>query len=603
MAEDDDDKTVFGQPLPVPPRPQAQPRPPASAPPQDDGDRTVFGTPLPPAQNPQQQAPRPAAPPPQYTPPPPQSQPPQYTPPPQPPQPQYRPPVNPEPPRVAPTPPPRSPIQQPPHQTTNWGPPPQEQDDTWLGGSLPPHPTPPPQPGPAPALPPQPAPYPGQSYRPDTGQRSASEQMFPEIRHQEEQTAPRQHRKIPLADALRASGLGEGGSTNPLLASAANLLILLGRLRTGLVEMQSAPLLEHVAREIDLFERNALQKGVPPDDVRDAKYALSATADDIVQNLPGADRGMWLEYSMGAQFFGERNSGVGFFQRMDAAMKAPGQKFHLLELMLTCLSLGFEGQYRAMPNGTADLARIRAAIYDTLRRVQPRADEDISVRWLPVVLRGKTRRGGPPIWAIAGVGALMVVALFATLSTLLARQSDLTEQGIAAMHFDLRPVAIERTEPVVRKPEPPKTSQLDRLRTALAAPIESGEVEVDVKNEWIFVRVGDYLQFAPGSAELRSDFQQLAATIGAALDDEFGPVRVVGHTDSVKPSGRGRYKTNQDLSEARATTVAEILKTVLADPDRIAAEGKGAVDPIADNGTKEGQARNRRVEIMIPRED
>jgi type VI secretion system protein ImpK len=49
--------------------------------------------------------------------------------------------------------------------------------------------------------------------------------------------------------------------------------------------------------------------------------------------------------------------------------------------------------------------------------------------------------------------------------------------------------------------------------------------------------------------------------------------------------------------------VADHLGQYLQSPDRLAVEGKGAVEPIADNGTREGRALNRRVEIMIPRED
>jgi len=71
----------------------------------------------------------------------------------------------------------------------------------------------------------------------------------------------------------------------------------------------------------------------------------------------------------------------------------------------------------------------------------------------------------------------------------------------------------------------------------------------------------------------------------------------------VPMSGRGRFKSNEQLSKARAQTVADLLAAQLETPDRITVEGKGPVDPIADNGTREGRARNRRVEILIPREN
>lgn len=610
MAGNDDDKTVFGQPLPTPPRPSGQPAPGQAGqgqsgqsgqghsgqghapggPSGGDGERTVFGQPLPPAGG----APRPVAPVPQ-------PMPPAY-------------------PAARPAPPP-------PAAADPWRSP--GVDDTWLGGALNPQPAPYPQPPAPPAqgygqpqgypnpqaawpVPPAPPAYPPQGYppqstpqpiyQPGTGQRPAGSEFFPEIPREQQQMVRAATPRIALSDALKAAGLGAGGSSNPLVAAAANLMILLGRLRTGLVEMQAAPLIDHVTREIDLFERNALAAGINPQDASDAKYALSATADDIVQNLPGADRGMWLEYSMVARFFGERSSGVRFFQKIDEAMRAPGQRFNLLELMLTCLSLGFEGQYRTMPNGSVELARIRIAIYETLRRVQPRPDDDISIKWTAVPMDGKRRRGGLPIWIVTAVAAAMVMVLFATLSTLLNAQSSEVRNGILALHQDRPPISIERTEPVVVAYVAP-SSQLDRIRAALAEKIAQGEVEVDRNNDWVFVRVGEYLQFAPASADLTSDFSTLAAAIGATLNAENGPVRVVGHTDSDRMSGRGRYKTNEQLSVARAQTVADILAVSVADPSRIAVEGLGATDPIADNATREGKARNRRVEIMIPREE
>ena len=594
----DDDKTVFGQNLPIPPRPDQakQPAPPAPstparpAAPPPSADKTVFGAPLPPAGGGRvaPSAPPPQAPNPAYPAPPPQAQP-QY--PPQQPAPQY-----------PPAQPPQAP--QPPAAAGGW-----QHEDTWLGGALNPNPGQPPQQAynPAPPPPQQPiAPVPPVApvpqYRPDSVPQNAGGDMFPEYRQPEQQQmAPRA--RISLEDALKGTGLGGGGSSNPLVAAAANLLILLGRLRTGLVEMQSQPLIEHVAREIDLFEKNALAANVAPMDASDAKYSLAATADDIVQNLPGADRSVWIQYSMVARFFGERSSGIGFFQKMDEAMRAPAQRFHLLELMLTCLSLGFEGQYRAVPDGPIQLARARSAIYESLRRVHGRPDDDISVKWTPVIVNGKRRRGGPPVWLVAAVAAGMIVILFATLSTLLTRQTTTTRDGILALHANQPAITIERTEPIIAAYQAPDSGQLERIRAALNAEIAAGQVEVDRNNEFIFVRLGNALQFGSGSAELTNNFTVLAGAIGRAFEDEAGPIRVVGHTDSIPPSGRGRYKTNEDLSVARAGTVADQLKPHLSDPARIESEGKGAVEPIADNGTREGRARNRRVEVMIARED
>jgi len=67
-----------------------------------------------------------------------------------------------------------------------------------------------------------------------------------------------------------------------------------------------------------------------------------------------------------------------------------------------------------------------------------------------------------------------------------------------------------------------------------------------------------------------------------------------GHTDSI-----GTEAYNQKLSERRANTVKDYLISKGIDPSRIYAEGKGELNPVATNKTREGRAQNRRVEIEI----
>ncbi|MDX3894776.1 MULTISPECIES: outer membrane protein OmpA [Pusillimonas] len=68
----------------------------------------------------------------------------------------------------------------------------------------------------------------------------------------------------------------------------------------------------------------------------------------------------------------------------------------------------------------------------------------------------------------------------------------------------------------------------------------------------------------------------------------------VGHTDSI-----GTEQYNQGLSERRANSVKQYLVGKGIDPNRIYTEGKGELQPVASNATREGRAQNRRVEIEI----
>jgi type VI secretion system protein ImpK len=95
----------------------------------------------------------------------------------------------------------------------------------------------------------------------------------------------------------------------------------------------------------------------------------------------------------------------------------------------------------------------------------------------------------------------------------------------------------------------------------------------------------------------------VAVSIAAALNAERGPIRIVGHTDNVKPKKTSAFKSNFDLSVARAQSVEKMIAAHFSDPTRTKVEGKGEDEPIADNATPEGRAKNRRVDVMIPREE
>lgn len=126
---------------------------------------------------------------------------------------------------------------------------------------------------------------------------------------------------------------------------------------------------------------------------------------------------------------------------------------------------------------------------------------------------------------------------------------------------------------------------------------------VEVVGEEIVVRVSNLILFASGRADVKAEFEPIARRIAEALNAEPGPIRIIGHTDNVKPRASSAFKSNFDLSVARAKSVKSVVKGGISDPTRIVVEGKGEDEPIADNKTAEGKAQNRRVEIMIPREE
>ncbi|MEL6678382.1 MAG: hypothetical protein AAFQ51_06720, partial [Pseudomonadota bacterium] len=105
-----------------------------------------------------------------------------------------------------------------------------------------------------PGYPAQPGyPQPG-APAPGIGRPTPQDQgFFPDLAQPTPSNLQPMREQIPLEKALRGAGLTHGGPANPLLAAASDLLILLGRLRTGMVEMTARPLIDHVTRQSAYF--------------------------------------------------------------------------------------------------------------------------------------------------------------------------------------------------------------------------------------------------------------------------------------------------------------------------------------------------------------
>ena len=102
-----------------------------------------------------------------------------------------------------------------------------------------------------------------------------------------------------------------------------------------------------------------------------------------------------------------------------------------------------------------------------------------------------------------------------------------------------------------------------------------------------------YDEFDFDSAALKPEMEAALTDLANRIKESSGneSVTVVGHTDSTGPEGY-----NMGLSERRANAAADFLEA--QGIDGVTRKGMGESDPVADNSTKEGRAKNRRVEIQ-----
>ncbi len=395
----------------------------------------------------------------------------------------------------------------------------------------------------------------------------------------------------------------ETPNDNPIMKASAPLLIMLGRLRAAMSRASIPHLMEQVAQAIDNFEKSLRGSPITPEQTRTAKYSICATADDIVQNMPG-DRQMWAQYSMLSRFFQERQSGVRFYDELDKALGNPIVNRHVLELQHACLALGFQGKYRSMGGGAAQLQNLQRSLYETIRKVKGRTFDDLSPRWRGQELAPPSQKFRIPFWAVAAVTGVLLFGIYFALRSLLTGGAEVTAEQIARMHPSGEVKILRQTfaaPPPAPKAPPAPTEQVNCITKALSADIEAKVVSVQPVGSSIAIRVVDSVMFDSGQALVKPAFVPIGERVGKALDCQTGKIKVVGHADSQAISSV-RFQSNWHLSVARSKAVSAILSAKLTKPERIEFEGKGSDQPIASNDTPEGRARNRRVEVLVPRE-
>ncbi len=126
------------------------------------------------------------------------------------------------------------------------------------------------------------------------------------------------------------------------------------------------------------------------------------------------------------------------------------------------------------------------------------------------------------------------------------------------------------------------------------------QVEVEVNAQYAMLTLNGALLFDTGKSEIRNEALPLVDKLSAILQSyDSNRVYIEGHTDNL-PIHNQKYDSNDILSSYRAHSVKDyVLSKTSLEPAKIRATGCGEYNPIADNSTPEGRARNRRVEIKI----
>jgi outer membrane protein OmpA-like peptidoglycan-associated protein len=204
-------------------------------------------------------------------------------------------------------------------------------------------------------------------------------------------------------------------------------------------------------------------------------------------------------------------------------------------------------------------------------------DRRIELHFIPGVIT-------PAYWTDIGSGLLALLPL-AESATIVLTADRVSIAGVSSAAGQLR-------------------SEIDNLSaslpagTALEARITSvdPDTSLDAACRRMFAAVAHApVEFAPASAELRRlSFGVLDRIAQLTWECPGLGITITGHTDAL-----GDPVWNQRLSESRAAAVADYLAARGVAADRLEARGRGAHQPLADNGTAYGRALNRRIEFAL----
>ncbi len=387
------------------------------------------------------------------------------------------------------------------------------------------------------------------------------------------------------ADVAADIGPSESG-LNPLVALANPLLALVPQIRATTHLNDPAALRESIAQGVREFEAAARAKGIAPERVLAARYILCTLLDEVAAGMPWGASGQWGRHSLLAMFHNETGGGEKVFQLMAKLAENPAANRDLLELIYAVLSLGFEGRYRVVDGGKAQLEAVRERLAQILQKERGAHAPALAQNWPGEKPLRRSMLTWLPLWVTAAVVALLLVAVYLFLSFRLSGDSD--------------PVFGSIQELRLAPPSPPvkQAAPKPRLAQFLVADIKAEQVAVrdEVDRSVIIIR-GDGL-FAPASASLTAEREALMKRIAEALKQVPGGIVVTGHTDNIRIR-TASFPSNWHLSEERAKTVREILLGNGLPTERVRAEGRADGEPVAPNDTPANRALNRRVEITL----
>lgn len=142
--------------------------------------------------------------------------------------------------------------------------------------------------------------------------------------------------------------------------------------------------------------------------------------------------------------------------------------------------------------------------------------------------------------------------------------------------------------------------QFNQLIKALSA-LQDSDYHMNPQDGWVELDIKANALFDSGSADLRPVAVLKLMKLASIIKKLPYPIAIEGYTDNM-PIETEQYPSNWELSSARAAAVARTLFSFGVNKKQMSVTGYGEQYPVADNGSEEGRAQNRRVNVIIAKD-
>ncbi len=201
------------------------------------------------------------------------------------------------------------------------------------------------------------------------------------------------------------------------------------------------------------------------------------------------------------------------------------------------------------------------------------------------------------------------------LEGLLKAKSDVLSKNISELRQQVAELKVENSKlsddiAEIQKAKEDTVKELsgtyEQLLSNMKNEIAKGQVTISELKGKLTVNMEAAILFDSGKADVKPEGLDILGKIVETLKNvRDKAIRIEGHTDNVQITGTlvRTFPTNWELSAARAINVSKFLQEQGIDPANLSAAAFAEHKPVADNSTKEGRAKNRRIEITLVAKD